>query len=91
MDLDRLFISTKRVLNYLNIHNPQTVTVARNRYGCLSPWERDPALYGQAVITGRYRSCEADVTRILYQMLQCRIEAAVRDDEERFKFNLFSF
>ena len=35
--------------------------VARERYGCLTPWQRDPATYGHAALTGSYPTCETDV------------------------------
>ncbi|QDV20561.1 Protein-L-isoaspartate O-methyltransferase [Gimesia panareensis] len=88
LDLYSLFTSIDCVLKYLDSHDPEAALIARNRYGCLTPWEGDPALYGQAAISGRYRSCESDVTRILQEMLQRRTEAAVRDGEELFNAQL---
>jgi hypothetical protein len=38
---------------------------ARRRYGCLTPWERDPAIYGQAVLSGSYQDCEEGVLSVL--------------------------
>ncbi len=46
--------------------------IARVRYGCLSPWEADPAAYGHAAVTGRYRSCEKDVAQVLVELMQKR-------------------
>src|SRR5207302_5131620 len=47
---------------------------ARERYGCLTPWQQSPATYGRAVLTDRYRSCEAAVARQLRDLLQKRFE-----------------
>ncbi|QDT91565.1 protein-L-isoaspartate(D-aspartate) O-methyltransferase [Gimesia algae] len=88
LDLYSLFTSIECVLKYLDANDPEAAALARSRYGCLTPWEGDPALYGQAAITGKYRSCEADVTRILQEMLQRRTEAAVKDGEELFNAQL---
>jgi protein-L-isoaspartate(D-aspartate) O-methyltransferase len=44
--------------------------VARQRYGCLTPWESDPASYGLAALTRRYRSCEPDVVKMLVDLQQ---------------------
>ena len=35
------------------------------RYGCLTPWEQDPAAYGQAALIGRYETCEHQVVAML--------------------------
>ena len=53
--------------------------VARQRYGCLSPWESDPAVYGRMVLSGRYRACEADVVAILRDLLTRRLEYLSRN------------
>ena len=44
--------------------------MARERYGCLTPWQREPSTYGRAVLTAGYRKCEQAV------VAQCRRSAA---------------
>ena len=44
--------------------DPAAAQVARSRYGCLTPWERDPATYARAALTGRYRTCEREVVAV---------------------------
>jgi protein-L-isoaspartate(D-aspartate) O-methyltransferase len=84
LDLYSLFTSIAAVLRYLDDVDPETAAVARRRYARLTPWERDPAAYGRAVLTGRYQSCEAAVTRMLRDMLERRMEYSRRDGERYF-------
>lgn len=84
LDLYSLFTSIHRVLRYLEKVDPEAAEIARIRYGCLSPWEGDPANYGRAALTGRYRKCEDEAVRALHDLLKRRIDAAVRDGEELF-------
>jgi protein-L-isoaspartate(D-aspartate) O-methyltransferase len=79
LDLYSLFTSIAAVLRYLDDVDPDTAALARRRYACLSPWERDPAVYGRATLTGQYRSCEEPVTRMLLEMMERRSEYTVRD------------
>jgi protein-L-isoaspartate(D-aspartate) O-methyltransferase len=72
------------VLEYLDDADPETAAVARHRYGCLSPWEADPATYGYAALTNRYRSCEADVVRMLQELLAARLALAEADGDRFF-------
>lgn len=88
LDLYSLFTSINAVLNYLDGVDPETAKLARVRYGCLTPWEGDPANYGRAVLSGRYRSCEAHVTQMLRELLQRRGEDAVINGEELFNAQL---
>jgi protein-L-isoaspartate(D-aspartate) O-methyltransferase len=81
LDLYSLFTSIAAVLRYLDEVDPDTAAVARRRYGCLSPWERDPAVYGRAAITGQYRTCEEPVTQMLRDLLARRLDYAARDGE----------
>jgi protein-L-isoaspartate(D-aspartate) O-methyltransferase len=79
LDLYSLFISIKAVLDYLDRVDPDAARIARLRYGCLTPWEGDPALYGRLAVTGRYRVCEDEVVVILTDLLQQRLNYAQYD------------
>lgn len=81
LDLYSLFTSIAAVLSYLDEIDPETAAIARRRYACLSPWERDPAVYGRAAMTGQYRICEEPVTRMLRDLMERRLEYAARDGE----------
>ncbi|WP_405231308.1 protein-L-isoaspartate(D-aspartate) O-methyltransferase [Lentisalinibacter salinarum] len=83
LDLYSLYTSIRAVLRYLDDVDPDTAALARRRYGCLTPWQTDPATYGHAALTGSYRSCEEDVVRMLTDLLERR-EEYVAADGERF-------
>ena len=81
LDLYSLYDSIRFVLEYLDDVDPKSAKVARERYGCLTPWQSDPATYGHAALTGRYPTCEADVAHALRDLLQKREAYAARDGE----------
>jgi len=83
LDLYSLHSSIRAVLDYLDQVDPRTARVARLRYGCLTPWQTDPATYGHAALTGEYRSCEDDVVAVLVD-LQRKQQAYAEHDGERF-------
>lgn len=84
LDLYSLFTSINAVVTYLSSVDPSMAAIARRRYAYLSPWEHDPAVYGQAVLSGRYRDCEAAVVAMLRDMLNRRIEYSQRDGDRFF-------
>jgi len=81
LDLYSLYDSIRAVLKYLDQVDPHSARVARERYGCLTPWQSDPATYGHAALTGAYPTCEADVVRVLTDLLHKRRDYAERDGE----------
>ncbi|MGA2708224.1 MAG: protein-L-isoaspartate(D-aspartate) O-methyltransferase [Steroidobacteraceae bacterium] len=83
LDLYSLYNSIRSVLDYLDSVDPHTAEVARRRYGCLTPWQSDPAVYGQATLTGKYHSCEREVTSMLTELMKKR-QAYAEHDGERF-------
>jgi protein-L-isoaspartate(D-aspartate) O-methyltransferase len=83
LDLYSLYDSIRSVLNYLDEVDPDSARVARERYGCLTPWQRDPATYGHAALTGSYPACESHVVRALTDLLAKR-QAYAEHDGERF-------
>lgn len=83
LDLYSLFSSIHAVLGYLDKVDPATARVARLRYGCLTPWQSDPATYGHAALTGTYRSCEDAVVSVLKD-LRTQQQAYAEHDGERF-------
>ncbi|MEX0679501.1 MAG: protein-L-isoaspartate(D-aspartate) O-methyltransferase, partial [Pirellulales bacterium] len=52
LDLYSVFTSIRAVLDYLDGVDPESARIARLRYGCLTPWEGDPALYGRLAVGG---------------------------------------
>ena len=83
LDLYSLYDSIRAVLNYLDKIDPDTARVARERYGCLTPWQSDPASYGHAALTGSYPTCEDEVSVVLTGLLEKR-RAYAEHDGERF-------
>ncbi len=81
LDLYSLYNSIRSVLNYLDEVDPESARVARERYGCLTPWQRDPATYGHAALTGSYPTCESHVVRALTDLLAKRRTYAEHDGE----------
>jgi protein-L-isoaspartate(D-aspartate) O-methyltransferase len=81
LDLYSLYDSIRSVLTYLDDVDPQTARVARERYGCLTPWQSDPATYGHAALTGNYDTCEPAVTAVLTDLMKRRNAYAERDGE----------
>jgi protein-L-isoaspartate(D-aspartate) O-methyltransferase len=82
LDMYNLGGSIAAVLEYLDKVDPEAAAVARERYGCLTPWQKEPGTYGRAVLTRGYAKCEAEVTRQLHELLQRRLEYAARDGDE---------
>lgn len=83
LDLYSLYDSIRSVLKYLEEVDPESAKIARERYGCLTRWQRDPATYGRAALTGTYVSCEQHVVSMLKDLL-ARRQAYTERDGERF-------
>lgn len=84
LDLYSLYTSVAAVISYLDTVDPDLASVARQRYGCLSPWEADPATYGRAALTGAYHKCAQDVAHLLVELLQKRQIFTLQDGERFF-------
>jgi protein-L-isoaspartate(D-aspartate) O-methyltransferase len=55
LDLYSLYDSIRAVLKYLDEVDPATARAARERYGCLTPWQSDPATYAMLLSPARIR------------------------------------
>lgn len=84
LDLYSLYTSVQEIVDYLEDIDPDLATVARYRYGCLSPWETDPAAYGHAALTGSYKDCEPAVTKMLTDLYSKRQDYVLQDGERFF-------
>ncbi len=84
LDLYSLFTSIAAVLAYLDDVDPDAARVARARYGALTPWQKDPTAYGEAVLVGKYESSEPAVVEMLRDMLQRRLDYAAKDGARFF-------
>ncbi|HEX4741562.1 MAG TPA: protein-L-isoaspartate(D-aspartate) O-methyltransferase, partial [Caulobacteraceae bacterium] len=81
LDLYNLSASMAAVLAYLDTVDPDAAQVARQRYGCLTPWAKEPQAYGRMALTSGYAKCEAGVVTMLGEMLGAKLEYAARDGE----------
>jgi protein-L-isoaspartate(D-aspartate) O-methyltransferase len=81
LDLYSLYRSIDVVLEYLDEVDPTSAEIARQRYGCLTPWQSDPATYGHAATTGTYKTCEQEVVKMLADMLRKKPDYTPQDGE----------
>jgi protein-L-isoaspartate(D-aspartate) O-methyltransferase len=79
LDLYSLHASIRSVLAYLDDVDADAAAVARARYGCLAPWEHDPAAYGAAAARGRFEGCAEEAVQMLQDLLRQRLEYEPRD------------
>lgn len=80
LDIYSLRNSMAQVLSYLDRTDPALAHQARQRYGCLTPWQDDPALYGHFVERAGPAPCEDAVVQQLNSLLAKRLA----DDGEAF-------
>lgn len=81
LDLYNLAGSMRAVIDYLDRVDPEAAKVARERYGCLSPWAQEPAAYGRLTMSGRYAACENAVGEMLSDLLQRQLDDAADDED----------
>lgn len=83
LDLYNMRDSIATVLQYLDKTDPEAASVARERYGCLTPWQNAPSTYGRAVLTKGYQACEQAVVAQCKEIFDRRL-AHADDDGEAF-------
>ncbi len=79
LDLYSMYSSIHAVINYLEEVDVEAAAVARRRYGCLTPWETDPATYGAMALSQQHSNCEKDVIAILDTLLRKRFNYIMQD------------
>jgi protein-L-isoaspartate(D-aspartate) O-methyltransferase len=84
LDLYSLHGSMRAVLDFLDRTDAEAARSARVRYGCFSPWEADPAVYGRAAAAGRLEGCEPQVLAVLADLLARRVEYEANDGASVF-------
>jgi erythromycin esterase-like protein len=84
LDVYSLNTSIREVLTYLDTVDREAAQEARRRYGCLSPWQSDPARYGRAVVTGQKRPCDEALLTQLQDLLENRLEYLRAEGSEAF-------
>jgi erythromycin esterase-like protein len=84
LDVYSLSESMHAVLKYLDRVDPAAAVVARERYGCLTPWQDNPAEYGRAVLYGGRGTCEDRAVAQLRALLTKRLDYVRTDGEAWF-------
>ena len=74
LDLYSLSSSIRAVIDYLDRVDSEAAQVARERYGCLTPWRTDPQRYGRAALSAGYSLCEKAVVTMLRELLDKQLE-----------------
>jgi len=85
LDVYSLAGSMRAVLDYLDRSDPEEAALARKRYGCLTPWQEEPAMYGRMALTGRKHGCEDAVVAQLRELLDRRLDHMAADGEALFE------
>jgi protein-L-isoaspartate(D-aspartate) O-methyltransferase len=81
LDLYSLNGSIRAVIDYLDRVDPEAAAIARERYGCLTPWSKEPQTYGRMALTTSYARCEEPVAAMLRELLDKRLHYAADDGE----------
>lgn len=84
LDVYSLSESIHAVLAYLDKVDAKAAEIARQRYGCLTPWQDEPAHYGRAVMLEGRPSCEDRAVEQLRAMLSSRLDYLEQDGESWF-------
>jgi protein-L-isoaspartate(D-aspartate) O-methyltransferase len=81
LDIYNLGASMRAVIDYLEGVDPSAAKVARERYGCLTPWSTEPAAYGRHAFLAGYARCEAPVLAMLRDLLGRELRYAQGDPD----------
>ena len=81
LDIYNMHGSIAAVLAYLDRVDPEAAAIARERYGCLTPWQKEPSTYGRAVLTEGYRKCEESVLRQCREILERQLDYGKADPD----------
>lgn len=82
LDIYNMSGSIGAVLDYLDRVDPEAARVARGRYGCLTPWQNEPATYGRAALSRGYAECEAAVIAQCRDLLEKQLDYARADGDD---------
>ena len=85
LDVYSLAGSIRAVLDYLDATDPDEAALARRRYGCLTPWQEEPAMYGRMALLARRHHCEDAVVQQLRELLDSRLDYLARDGDAFFE------
>ncbi|PIW55391.1 MAG: protein-L-isoaspartate O-methyltransferase [Sphingomonadales bacterium CG12_big_fil_rev_8_21_14_0_65_65_10] len=75
LDIYNMSGSIEAILAYLDENDPEAAQVARERYGCLHPWQADPTVYGRMALREGFAECEEAVVRQCRDLLDRALES----------------
>ncbi|MDP9810190.1 protein-L-isoaspartate(D-aspartate) O-methyltransferase [Rhizobium tibeticum] len=81
LDIYNMSGSIGAVLDYLDRVDPEAARIARERYGCLTPWQKNPATYGRAALSRGYAECEKAVIEQCQMLLRQKLNYAGKDSD----------
>ncbi|MBY5704490.1 protein-L-isoaspartate(D-aspartate) O-methyltransferase [Rhizobium leguminosarum] len=81
LDIYNMSDSIGAVLDYLDRVDPRAAAVARERYGCLTPWQKNPATYGRAALSRGYAECEQAVIDQCQELFRRRLDYTDNDGD----------
>src|SRR6185503_833712 len=81
LDIYSLGASMRAVIDFLDRVDPEAAAVARQRYGCLTPWSKEPQSYGRMAVTSGFARCEQPVAEMLRDLLDRRLDYVGKDGE----------
>lgn len=82
LDLYNLGGSIQAVIDYLDRVDPEAAAVARERYGCMRPWQSEPADYGRMAMIEGYARCEQAVVAQLKDVFSRARKSAGSDGDD---------
>lgn len=82
LDIYNMRGSIAAVLDYLDRTDPEAAAVARERYGCLTPWQNEPSTYGRAALSKGFRDCEQAVVSQCQELLEQQLRAGLAAGDE---------
>jgi erythromycin esterase-like protein len=81
LDLYNLSASIGAVLDYLDKVDPEAAKIARERYGCLTPFRNDPQSYGRMTLNAGFARCERAAIAMLSDLHRRELDYAAKDAE----------
>ncbi|MCJ8517683.1 protein-L-isoaspartate(D-aspartate) O-methyltransferase [Pseudorhizobium tarimense] len=82
LDMYNMSGSIAAVIEYLQANDPEAAQVAKERYGCLTPWQNEPSTYGRAALTSGYGRCEKAVVEQCRELLERGLKRGEREDPD---------
>jgi len=82
LDLYNMNGSIRAVIDYLDRVDPAAAAIARERYGCLTPWRTDPAGYGRMALNEGFARCEAGVVTMLRDVFAKQHDYSAADGDD---------